>query len=988
MAFALGTTAGAGTITVAAGSSTVTGVGTAFTALDIGRIFVAGAQWGAVATVASATSLTLDRGFNTAVSASAYSLSSTVSTAGTGTVSVAAGSAAVVGSGTPFTSEMVNRIMVVGTQFGFIQSVTNSTNITLDRVFATAVSGAAYTFLQTYPIITQSGTDTSSSALNTLAGVNSLSLGDAVINAPLNAQLNITGTLTLPGLTEKLVFNNQQDNSVGGARRDNDIRVSGTFTATLSSVVNGVTIYAPDFVYLSRRPSPSGGGGEHQLNTTGSSFFVTSTGTANLTGGTYQVRHNFAVDTGGRLNVVGSHLKGNGARFWMRTGSITTFVNCTIENFSIFFNAFPTNISGVTFKQCGTITKEVLPGAGFDAAPNVVLSPQWLATTSPIINIWGGSWLRVKNSTGGSSLGVLNTAPTPWASGIADFVQDVQFRVKNLSGAAVVGFKFSAIESNDGNRRNVRQYTGVGPFFDNTDIRTLSWTTAAGGLTNTVEARLQAGVTTLTPTTTPGSGGLVTTNYGQTSNDEYDVFGLGYGYLIYQKRIQFRANGAMLVDETVLPDTSITQYDPAAVAAYTTLNNNAELYDGAAYHLFANYARQTAFYVTRQGDAGSYNVIINQLAANVFTPTGSSIAIKTDDFSGDLTTSGSVILANGSIVSHSTVTAPNVLQDVPTNLAGVIITGNLIFNTNTPITVQFTDCDIQGAVSNTGSAQVNIVRVNTTIGTVGANVVAQQFATISAPNLLSGSRVRVYDEDNAVELFNGVLASAGFSQSFVYTVDTTITLSATYVSGVTAKRRLSATGILTATGATFLASQEDNAVYNGYARNGAAVSGFAADYVDTDINLSMAGNYLGENLYAWWVWNETTEEGMRRFFGGINALDAGHIQFDASRINLLLDNSTNLFIRQQDSVRISRSDGVYPARLVTTGGGGIHVNNNSNVYVGTVDVSSIANALATKPTLAQIESSTVLAKLEHLRDINDGVKKASKAIPHTTDLTP
>ena len=100
----------------------------------------------------------------------------------------------------------------------------------------------------------------------------------------------------------------------------------------------------------------------------------------------------------------------------------------------------------------------------------------------------------------------------------------------------------------------------------------------------------------------------------------------------------------------LLADTSITQADMATVAAYTTLDNNAELYDFAKYYLYANFAGQTATYITGTGDAGTYNVIINQSAADVFTPTGSSIAIKTDDFSGNLTTSGSVILANGSIL--------------------------------------------------------------------------------------------------------------------------------------------------------------------------------------------------------------------------------------------------------------------------------------------------------------------------------------------------
>ena len=54
-------------------------------------------------------------------------------------------------------------------------------------------------------------------------------------------------------------------------------------------------------------------------------------------------------------------------------------------------------------------------------------------------------------------------------------------------------------------------------------------------------------------------------------------------------------------------------------------------------------------------------------------------------------------------------------------------------------------------------------------------------------------------------------------------------------------------------------------------------------------------------------------------------------------------------------------------RTVTTGGGGISVNWISNVYVTGVDL-------------------TTLAKEASLAIVNNGVKKASKLIPHSTNL--
>lgn len=65
----------------------------------------------------------------------------------------------------------------------------------------------------------------------------------------------------------------------------------------------------------------------------------------------------------------------------------------------------------------------------------------------------------------------------------------------------------------------------------------------------------------------------------------------------------------------------------------------------------------------------------------------------------------------------------NVTQATPTNLTGVTITGNLTYNTNTPITVTFTDCDVTGTISNSGSGLVKVVKAGTTPWlTVGSNV--------------------------------------------------------------------------------------------------------------------------------------------------------------------------------------------------------------------------------------------------------------------------
>jgi hypothetical protein len=182
---------------------------------------------------------------------------------------------------------------------------------------------------------------------------------------------------------------------------------------------------------------------------------------------------------------------------------------------------------------------------------------------------------------------------------------------------------------------------------------------------------------------------------------------------------------------------------------------------------------------------------------------------------------------------------------------------------------------------------------------------------------------------------------------------------ATYCVGTAAKLGISATGVVSNTGVSFLNEQQDDTVYNGYALNGSTITGFSADYVQDDINLTTTSNFSAASLYAWWIYNETTENGIRNFFGGITAMDAANLEINAAIVDLYIDNNTSTFVYQTDTIRIFRSDGAYPARTTTTGGGGISVNWASNVYVGTADIVAAMNANPPDVNIAKINGYIV-----------------------------
>jgi hypothetical protein len=93
--------------------------------------------------------------------------------------------------------------------------------------------------------------------------------------------------------------------------------------------------------------------------------------------------------------------------------------------------------------------------------------------------------------------------------------------------------------------------------------------------------------------------------------------------------------------------------------------------------------------------------------------------------------------ATASAAFNASVTG-NVVQATPTNLTGVTITGNLTYNTNTPITITLTNCTISGTVSNSGSGAVTISLSNSTIGTVGANVATRPVTALTLNGLTAG----------------------------------------------------------------------------------------------------------------------------------------------------------------------------------------------------------------------------------------------------------
>ena len=205
---------------------------------------------------------------------------------------------------------------------------------------------------------------------------------------------------------------------------------------------------------------------------------------------------------------------------------------------------------------------------------------------------------------------------------------------------------------------------------------------------------------------------------------DYDAVPVAYRLVARLQGWTFSSlTGTYLKEDISIPITQTRVND---------LNGNA-LYASGVTGVAVNYGASTITLSASRSAVQVWSAVQDNLSllANLtrpdpFTTTNGLSFVSTYALvvSGTLT-AGSIVgnvTLSGSLSSGVVITG-NVSQATPTNLTGVNITGNLIFNTNTPITVTFTNCEVSGTISNTGSGLVKVAKAGTTPWlTAGANV--------------------------------------------------------------------------------------------------------------------------------------------------------------------------------------------------------------------------------------------------------------------------
>jgi len=285
-------------------------------------------------------------------------------------------------------------------------------------------------------------------------------------------------------------------------------------------------------------------------------------------------------------------------------------------------------------------------------------------------------------------------------------------------------------------------------------------------------------------------------------------------------------------------------------------------------------------------------------------------------------------------------------------------------------------------------------------GTEISNVIdiTDTAAHITAPNLIDGTRVQIWNVTDSVEIDNSIVAGGnGYAFTLNYSADKTLRVRACYQAGAIAKMPLVLSGLLTSAGATFLDSQVDDVEYNLYGVDGMTVDKIAspasgeiqADFANIQIDVGDPnGLFDSRKGVSWWRYITQTQQ-------GIAVYDPSALVYKPDIRNILINGSLQLENVSASPVKITagiwqRADGL---DVIASTSGTVWWVPDARVYQGpqtgisglTTAESNTLSSIPTNPllttdarlnnldaaistvgssgiTLPQIEASTVLAK--------------------------
>lgn len=246
--------------------------------------------------------------------------------------------------------------------------------------------------------------------------------------------------------------------------------------------------------------------------------------------------------------------------------------------------------------------------------------------------------------------------------------------------------------------------------------------------------------------------GTIELPYSATGNWSYSVGRYGYKLVTGTFAVNRSTGGTVTIVPVYEQDIYVVG-TLANVSAYNTFSKTQNIYDYLSYYRTTSaglgYGDLNLYSSTL--DIGSNNIILFDSASPAFSYDGSTFVLNSVNLSGAaIVTTGNITLSGNSSISDITLTT-NVVDQTPADLTNVKINGILAYNTNSSASITYTNTTV-GTVVNDGAATVLIKRVNSSINNATDPQIDDYAPTIInvTPN---GGSVAIYNDSNVRQYF-------------------------------------------------------------------------------------------------------------------------------------------------------------------------------------------------------------------------------------------
>lgn len=482
--------------------------------------------------------------------------------------------------------------------------------------------------------ITQTGTDTDLSGLQALTSVVDYTVKGTRTVYNMKATLEVYGTLNIEPREETLEFTAE---TTGFPKLN--VMLGSHLTVGTATTSGDETVYSIGKWFLNTHKSSKGWNQAQE----GCRFSYGSNTVLN--GGTMESSAPITVDSYvecGEQHIILQESLNQTARFMNLRGTMN---NMTIYNNGV--NLIGTGALGTNLKLIKASTIGIHGGSTdlFPVSSGGLIIDSYDYVISGSLIPWGDAYWTAKNCPRGSKM------PTAWGSDGTDYqcliksTQDIEFTVTDLYGGLIDGAKVYSADYVNGE-------TEIAQTFDLSVQNVYEVSSGADGVA-LIEGIVQRNYWRKKINNVYTSDNW---NYRNKYNNDSDLFDFGicsYLYAINNKvDMLVRSSGIQYEDIVMLPDTKISESDKTIVDAYTELETSAKLYDYAKSYLYEHFKGETETIVTKDGvliNLGSYDLILDSTASEVFSFNGSTITIKASSFTGDMITTGVITVVNGEL---------------------------------------------------------------------------------------------------------------------------------------------------------------------------------------------------------------------------------------------------------------------------------------------------------------------------------------------------